>query len=91
MPASAFQVAQRALVKLLLSLAQAYQVVLAINRDSAKAAIQKAFRKVSVKVHPDKGGSTTDFQRLTVAQSGGADVGVAARAAAPPGQGRSRG
>jgi len=56
MPASLIQAAKRALVTLLVSFAQHYAVNLTINRDSSDADIQKAFKKVSLKAHPDKGG-----------------------------------
>ena len=68
MRTSAFQAATRAFLSLTLSLAQAYQVIVHVTRESDKATIQKAFWKVSVKVHPDKGGDTADFQRLTAAR-----------------------
>lgn len=69
MPVAALQVAKRTLVSLLLSLARAYQILIQINRDSSDEDVKKAFRKVSVKVHPDKGGATADFQRLNEARA----------------------
>ena len=68
MPVSPLQAAKRAFVSILLSLAGVYELILDITRDSEDAAIKKAFRKVSVKAHPDKGGDTADFQRLTAAR-----------------------
>ena len=56
---SVAQKAKRALVTLLVD----------VTRDSLlEAAVQKAFRKVSGKVHPDKGGSAEDSQRLNAAR-----------------------
>ena len=60
MAASAVFRAKRAFVTLLLQLAVAYQIVVSINRDSPDAAVLAAFRKVSLKVHPDKGGSVKE-------------------------------
>ena len=54
---SAAQRATRVLVTLLLSLAQAYGLEVAACWDSADADVQKAFRKVARRVHPDRGGS----------------------------------
>ena len=63
------QLAKRALVSVLLALATAYQVVLDINRESDDSSVKRAFRKVCLKVHPDKGGSTEDFKRLSAAHT----------------------
>ena len=59
--------AKRALVKLLLSLAQKHKLKLDVSRDSCAKDVSKAFKKVSLCVHPDKGGEQTDFQRLSAA------------------------
>ena len=40
---------------------------LTVRRESADKDVSKAFRKVSLKVHPDKGGNLGDFQKLSVA------------------------
>ena len=61
--------AKRALVTLLLAFARQYQIpALVINRDSADKDILTAFKKVARRIHPDKGGSTSDFQRLNNAR-----------------------
>ncbi len=60
--------AKRALVVLLRSLAAAYQMPLAVNRDSCDADVRNAVRKVAVRIHPDKGGSKEDMQRLLQAR-----------------------
>ncbi len=54
MVASKVLVAKRALVKILLALAAAYSVVLKVNRDTSDADVIKAYRRVSLKAHPDK-------------------------------------
>ena len=59
--------AKRALVKLLRELAVKYEVPLLITRESPNKDIEKAFRKVSFKAHPDKGGLLLDFQRMSAA------------------------
>ena len=59
------EVAKRAFVKLLRELAVKYEVPLPITRDSPNKDIEKAFRKVSVKAHPDEGGLLLDFQRMS--------------------------
>ena len=61
--------AKRALVTLLLAFARQYQIpALVINRDSPDKDILTAFKKVARRIHPDKGGSTSDFQRLNNAR-----------------------
>ena len=82
------QRAKRALVTLLLALAEAYGLEVAVSRESADADIQKAFRKVARRVHPDKGGSAQDSQRLNAARDAwsaaqGAGRGRPRAAAAP--------
>ena len=65
---SALDIAKRAYVKLLLQLATIYGVVLTLTRDSPAAAVASAFRKVAVKVHPDKGGTVDHQQALNAAR-----------------------
>ena len=61
--------AKRALVTLLLAFARQYQILaLVIIRDSPDKDILAAFKKVARRIHPDKGGSTSDFQRLNNAR-----------------------
>ena len=50
------QMAKRALVSVLLRLAGVYTVALAVTRDSADAVVEGAFKKLLLRVHPDKGG-----------------------------------
>ena len=47
MPVSPLQAAKQALVTLLLALAAAYNVAIAINRESEDEALKRAFRRVS--------------------------------------------
>ena len=62
---SAVDLAKRELVKVLRELAEKYGVVLTLTRDSANKDVEKAFRKVARRVHPDKGGLLADFQKLS--------------------------
>ena len=61
---SRIDVATRALVSLLAVLARSYLVVLEVNRESPPDEILKAYRKVFLKVHPDRGGTKADVQKL---------------------------
>ena len=56
MAASGPQQAKRALVKVLLTLAALYSLRLDVARESADDVVTRAFRRVALKVHPDKGG-----------------------------------
>ncbi|CAK9065211.1 Uncharacterized protein SCF082_LOCUS33419 [Durusdinium trenchii] len=64
MAASLIQLAKRALVSVLLALAQQYGVRLQISRESADGHVESAFRSLVKKVHPDKGGNVGEMQRL---------------------------
>ena len=86
MPVSPLQAAKRALVTLLLALAAAYNVAISINRDSEDEAVKKAFRRVILKAHPDKGGAASDFRDLNNAREA-----WTAAAAAQSAQGQPRG
>ena len=68
MALSGVAAATRAFVTLLLFLANRYHLVLHISRDSSADELSKAFRKVMVKAHPDKGGSKEHAQKLTAAR-----------------------
>ena len=59
--------AKRTLVTLIKSLAALYSVVVEVVRDSDDAVIRGAFRKVTRKVHPDRGGNEADQKRLNEA------------------------
>ena len=62
------QIARRALVKVLLSLASVYAVILSVTRESNDADVLTGYRKLIRKVHPDKGGKKEDCQRLQSAK-----------------------
>ena len=62
---SVLDVAKRALVKVLKKLAVKYGVKLKLTRDSTQKDVNAAFKKVSLRAHPDKGGEKTDFQNLS--------------------------
>ena len=64
MVASAVQLAKRALVSLLLTLAQQYSVQIQLKREDDDNLVEAAFRKVVKKTHPDKGGKLAGQQRL---------------------------
>jgi len=65
MPVSLLQQTKRALVVLLVALARTYKVALKVNRDSPDSEVRTGCRKLLRKVHPDKGGSKEDTQKLT--------------------------
>ena len=60
--------AKRALVSLIKAMAVQYHVIVMLNRDSPDAEVTRAFKKVALKAHPDKGGSTEDFRKLNEAR-----------------------
>ena len=62
---SPVEVAKRELVKVLRKLAAKYKVNLTLTRDTPNKDVEKAFRTVSCKAHPDKGGLVSDFQELS--------------------------
>lgn len=64
MASSAAQVAKREFVKVLLALAISYALTVTVNRDSRDDQILSVFRRVLLKVHPDKGGKKKDMQHL---------------------------
>ena len=68
MPVSVIQAAKRALVTLLVAFARHYQVTLTISRESGDADVVKAFKKVVLKAHPDKGGRAGDASKLNDAR-----------------------
>ena len=65
---STTQLAKRAFVRVLLALASAYLLSITVNRDSSDASVRAAYRRVLLKVHPDKGGSNDDMRRLNHAR-----------------------
>ena len=69
MPLSRVVAAKRAFIAALKSLARAYGVPVALSQDADDAAVRAAHRRVVLRVHPDKGGSVADAQRLSAAKS----------------------
>ena len=64
---SALDAAKRALVKLLRATATKHQTETSVNRESCDKDVTKAFRTVSLRAHPDKGGDKEGYQKLTAA------------------------
>ena len=71
---SAIDRAKRLLVSLLKTLAAAYGVALKLSRDSSDVDVRSAFKKVSRKAHPDKGGSIADQTALNSARDNWQDA-----------------
>ena len=59
--------AKRALVKLLKVAASTHSLQTKLSRDSSDKDVAKAFRTVSLRAHPDKGGNEAAYQTLTEA------------------------
>ena len=68
MAPSRLQAATQTFVAVLLLLARRYELVLEVNRDSSPERLVKAYKKVLLKVHPDKGGKKEDAQNLQAAR-----------------------
>ena len=86
MPAGGAQLARRAFVRLLISTAVAYAVAVNLTQRSTDQEVGQAFRKVVKKVHPDKGGSVADMQRLQEAKQSWESAKDNARRGRRPGQ-----
>ena len=69
MAAGGPQQAKRAFVKVLLSIAALSAARLQLTRDSLDDVCAKAFKKLSLKVRPDKGGSLARAQLLIIARA----------------------
>ena len=61
---SALDCAKRALVALIRALVTTYGCNIHVTRDSSDAELTKAYRKLSLKVHPDRGGDEEHQKRL---------------------------
>ena len=57
-------VAKRAFVTVLLALAAAYGVPVAVTRESPDAALLRAYRRLLLRVQPDRGGTGDDQRKL---------------------------
>ena len=68
MPVSKAGAAKRAFVKLLLTLATFYGLALTVTREAPDAEFRKAYKRVSLKAHPDKGGTLEHSQSLNAAK-----------------------
>ena len=68
MPVSKIGVATRAFVAVLFLLARSCEIALEVNRDSSPERLVKAYKKLLLKVHPDKGGKKEDTQNLQAAK-----------------------
>jgi len=65
MVASAVQMAKRALLVTMHAVAMTIGMTLTCNRDSTDAVVVSNFRKLALRVHPDRpGGSTQQQQQL---------------------------
>lgn len=73
---SAVDLAKRELVKVLKELAAKYSITFAftLTRESSDKDVIKAFRRVSLKVHPDKKGDVQDFQKLSATNDAWQDL-----------------
>ena len=63
-----FTFATRVLVRGLLATTRLYEVLVQANRDSTEQDILKAYRKVILENHPDKGGNAEHFKTLPAAK-----------------------
>ena len=70
---------KRAFVSVLLRLAAAYGLDLRVTRESSDAEVRGAYRKLSRRTHPDRGGQTTHQTELNTANEAWEDAVRAAR------------
>ena len=66
---NAIALAKRALVKLLKGMAVLYDLTVTITRNSPDPEVRTAYRKVSVKTRPDRGGDDDHQRQLNAAYS----------------------
>ena len=78
--ASAKDLAKRASVTLIRCLAGIYYIALDVKCDSTDENVRKAYRTLSRKVHPDRGGKGQDQQKLNAALWAGTASGRTASA-----------
>ena len=60
--------ATRCLVKVLLSVGLIYEMVFKVSRGSEERELIRAYKRLILKVHPDKGGDASHFRRLQEAK-----------------------
>ena len=65
---SNLEIAKRVLATLLKSLAGIYSVVLGLTRESTNTQVKAAYKKVSLKAHPDQGGEAKHQAALNTAR-----------------------
>ena len=65
--ASARDLAKRALITLIKFLAGVYSITVVAKRDSPDEEVRKAYRTLSRRVHPDKGGQKGEQEQLNAA------------------------
>ena len=65
---SNLEIAKRVLATLLKSLAGIYSVVLGLTRESTNTQVKAAYKKVSLKAHPDQGGEAKHQAALNAAR-----------------------
>ena len=68
MPLSPLESAKQAFFSLLLRLGRSHAVPLQISRESPDPELLKAYRRISKKVHPDRGGSLAQSQNLNASK-----------------------
>ena len=88
MVVSAAQLAKRVLVSLLRALAVTYNINVNCDRDSTDAVVIANFRKLALRVHPDRGGSTAHQAKLNDAREAW-DKAHKAKAGRPKGPGNT--
>ena len=92
MAPSVYDSATRAFVSILLLLSRSHGIRLTVTRESPDPELTQAFRRVSRAVHPDRGGSADEAQRLNAARDKWNEArhnrrGAGRPAEAPPGGG----
>ena len=65
---SNIEIAKRAFVTLLKSIAVIYGLVAGLTRESTDVQVRAAYKKVSRKAHPDKGGAEEHMKALNAAR-----------------------
>jgi len=61
MASSPYLLAKRAFVSVILALCSAYHTATTVNRDSDDKDLLRLYRRLLLKVHPDKGGKKVDM------------------------------